>query len=231
MSRTLGYLRVSTDKQDVANQRHRIGEYAGRNDLSVDSWIEVEASSRKSEHDRRIDEVLASLGRGDSLLVAELSRLGRSIVNNLNLIEAIRAKGVTLHIIREGLRTNGKADTITTGILANLSFAAQLERDQISQRTKDALARKKAEGVKLGNPNAQEIANQRKAKALADAETHYGPILTELVDKGFSQNEIVQELNARQFRTLAGNDWNRATLNKALKRLGLKTKGKAGRRW
>lgn len=220
MCKVIGYLRVSTDKQEVANQRHRITDYAARNDLNVDSWIEVEASTRKSEHDRRIDEVLASLGRGDSLLVAELSRLGRSILDNLNLIEAIRRKGVTLHIVREGLRTNGKFDTITQGLLANLSFAAQLERDQVSQRTKDALARLKAEGVQLGNPRLSDEHTRQDQAAQAHAES-LRDILDDLKAQGLSQRKMVEALNSQGLTTVTGKPWRLATLQSCLKRLDL----------
>lgn len=218
MCKSIAYVRISTDKQEVENQRHEIMAYAAREGLSVDAWVEVEVSSRKSTKARRLDETLDMLKRGDVLIVSELSRIGRSIRENLNTLHELGRKGVTCHIVKQGLRTNGKNDVLATMLLANVSFAAELERDLISQRTRSALARKKAEGVTLGNPRLSEEHARQGAEAQAHAEG-LCPILEDMKDRGLSQRGMVEELNARGVPTARGGRWQLLSLQRVLKRL------------
>ena len=83
---TIGYIRVSTDHQDLEKQRHLLLEYSQQQKLIIDEFIEVEISSRKNQHERRISELMDKLNDGDVLLVAELSRLGRNMLETLNII-------------------------------------------------------------------------------------------------------------------------------------------------
>lgn len=223
MSKIIGYLRVSTDLQDVENQKHEIQAYAAREGMMVDTWIQVEISSRKSMKERRLDETLDLLKRGDSLIVSELSRIGRSIRENLNILHELGKKGVTTHIVKQGLRTNGKNDVLATMLLANVSFAAELERDLISQRTKAALARKKAEGKKLGSPKLDELHAKQTAAALDFSETIRVELET-LIQEGKSQRGILDHLNEKGILTIRGNRWSLPYLQSTLKRLGLFTR-------
>ena len=218
MCQVIAYVRVSTDKQEMDNQRHEIITYATREGLEVGTWIEAEVSSRKSTKARHLDELLDMVKRGDVLIVSELSRIGRSIRENLNTLHELGRKGVTTHIVKQGLRTNGKNDVLATMLLANVSFAAELERDLISQRTKSALARKKAEGVKLGNPRLNEVHKVQDSVAQSHAE-HIRPIINKLRRQGLSQRAIVDELNNMGVQTVRNGKWRLLTLQRVFKRL------------
>lgn len=97
----IGYVRVSTDRQDLDKQRHLLHEYANNERIFINEFIEVEESSRKSAADRRIDELFAKLEAGDLLLVAELSRLGRQMLQVLNLINELTEHGVEIVFVRQ----------------------------------------------------------------------------------------------------------------------------------
>ncbi len=153
MAKMLAYLRSSTDKQDVKTQRHEILEYTNKEKLIVDEFMEVTVSSRKDSRRRRIDELLERLAPGDTLLVTELSRLGRSTGEVIMLINQLVSFGVAVTIIKQNLHLNGKPQDLTAKIMVTLlALFAEIERDFISLRTKEALAAKKAAGVLLGKP-------------------------------------------------------------------------------
>jgi DNA invertase Pin-like site-specific DNA recombinase len=148
--KTIGYIRVSTDKQDADSQRHLLLEYAQTQKLIIDDWVAVEISSRKNTKERRIDELLARLEKGDRLLVAELSRLGRNMLETLNIIHALTEKGVSIVFVRQPeLSTTGPHTKL---LLAIYSYFAESEREFISMRTKSGLAAARASGVRLGRP-------------------------------------------------------------------------------
>jgi DNA invertase Pin-like site-specific DNA recombinase len=165
MCKVYAYLRGSTDRQDLENQRLEITAYAAKAGLVVDQWLEVEVSSRKDIGQRRIVELLDRLKRGDVLLVSEVSRLARSMREVHNIMGDLAAKKVEAHVIKQNIVTRGEGD-MTTDILINAcAMAAQMERTLISQRTKNGLARVKAQGKKLGNPNLERINSARQEKA------------------------------------------------------------------
>ena len=146
-----GYARVSTSFQSLKNQRHEIFEYAHKNNILIDKIVEIEISSTKNKKERLIDETLSKLTRGDVLIVTKLDRLGRSTVEVLQIIEDIKAKGIILHIIQDGLIIDCNiSNPINDMLLALLSGFGQMERNFISERTKSALAQRKAQGIKLG---------------------------------------------------------------------------------
>lgn len=153
MCKTLAYLRTSTDKQDLNNQKLEILEYARRHDVRIDDFIEISISSRKSRRDRRIEELLEKITAGDTLLVTELSRLGRSTGEVITLIDELVANDITIVILKQNLTLNKDQDDIQSiTMITMLSLFAQMERSMISRRTKEALAAKKAQGVTLGKP-------------------------------------------------------------------------------
>jgi DNA invertase Pin-like site-specific DNA recombinase len=148
--KVIGYIRVSTDKQDLDTQRHLLLEYARQHHLIIDEFVDIEVSSRKSKADRRLDELLAKLQRGDLLLVAELSRLGREMLQVLNFINDLNQKGVDITFVQQPeLSTSGPHGKL---LLAIYSYFAEAERDFISMRVKQGLAAARAKGVKLGRP-------------------------------------------------------------------------------
>lgn len=151
MPKTLAYLRTSTDKQDLNNQRLEILEYARRHELRIDDFIEISISSRKDRKARRIEELLAALAPGDTLIVTELSRLGRSTGEVITLIDELIAHTITIFVIKQNLKLDQHQDDIQSmTMITLLSLFAQMERSMISKRTKEALAAKKAQGIALG---------------------------------------------------------------------------------
>jgi DNA invertase Pin-like site-specific DNA recombinase len=146
-----GYMRVSTDKQDADNQRGAILEYANKHGLTEIEFISEIISSRKA--DREIFELIARLAAGDNIIIFELSRLGRS----MGELESIRVKiaehGATIHAISQGLTiTPDGSDISTKALIFALEISAQIERQMISDRTKNALQARKAKGLPMGRP-------------------------------------------------------------------------------
>jgi DNA invertase Pin-like site-specific DNA recombinase len=148
----LSYIRVSTNTQDVKNQRYEILEYARTHDLTIDRFIEIEISSRKDRKQRRIDEILQELSPGDTLVVSELTRLGRSTGEVIELVNELVRKKVRFIAIKQNLNINNGHDMTSKIIVTLFGLMAELERDLISMRTREALAAKKAQGKVLGRP-------------------------------------------------------------------------------
>lgn len=148
--KTIGYIRVSTDDQDLSKQKHLLLEYAQQHKFVIDEFIEVEVSSRKDQRERRITELLSKLSGGDHLIVAELSRLGRNMLETLNIVTTLSDKGIQIIFVRQPeLSTSGMHGKL---LLAIYSYIAETEREFISIRTKQGLAAAKANGQLLGRP-------------------------------------------------------------------------------
>ncbi len=151
MPKTIAYIRASTDKQDLNNQKLEIFEFAKKNQLEVNDFIEMTISSRKTSKERRIDEMLSVLNDADTLIVTELSRLGRSTAEVIGLVNELIKKQVRVIAIKQNL--DMKQHDMTSKVMITLfSLFAELERDLISLRTKEALASKRAQGIQLGKP-------------------------------------------------------------------------------
>lgn len=145
-----GYIRVSSNKQTVENQRFEITNYCTVNHLSIDGWIEETISGTKSVNKRRLGRLLKKIRKDDLIICAELSRLGRNLFMIMEILNICMSKGCRVWTIKEGYRLG---DDIPSKVLAfAFGLSAEIERKLISQRTKEALARKKAEGVTLGRP-------------------------------------------------------------------------------
>ena len=151
--KTVAYLRVSTPQQDVRNQRLAILEYARANDVRIDEFIEATASGQTSEKRRRLDELTSLLQRGDHLVVSELSRLGRSLGQIVTILDALAKAGVAFVALKENIRVEGGRRDIQSKVMTTLfALFAEVERDLISERTREGLARARASGRKLGRP-------------------------------------------------------------------------------
>jgi DNA invertase Pin-like site-specific DNA recombinase len=145
-----GYIRVSTDKQTVENQRFEIEKYCRKENFIIDNWIEETERGTKKSKERKLGGLIVDLKKGDTVIVSEITRLGRSAGDVFSIYETLTDKGATLIAIKDGVNSgNGLGARILT---MALSMAAEIEREMISQRTKEALARRKADGVKLGRP-------------------------------------------------------------------------------
>ncbi|MGV8124533.1 MAG: recombinase family protein [Candidatus Xenobiia bacterium LiM19] len=146
------YLRVSTGRQDLDAQKIELYEYARKHALTIDEFIEIEVSSRESTKTRRIDELLDTLQEGDMLMVSELSRLGRSVGQIIQIVDTLIKKKIRFVAIKEAIRLNGKQDIQTKTMITLFSLFAEIERDLISERTKQGLAAAKKKGKLLGRP-------------------------------------------------------------------------------
>jgi len=153
--KTVAYLRVSKDTQDVNHQRLAILQFAQKERIQVDGFIEVTVSSRKSVKERKIDMLLEQLFEGDILIVSELSRMGRSVGEIITILDTLVRKQVRFLSVKEGIRLDSfqDSDDIQTKVMITLfGLFAEIERKLISMRTKEALATAKAAGKKLGRP-------------------------------------------------------------------------------
>jgi DNA invertase Pin-like site-specific DNA recombinase len=151
MSKIVAYIRTSTDKQDLSHQKLEILEFARKQNLKVDEFVEMTMSSRKTSKDRRIDELLEKLVPADSLIVTELSRLGRSTAEVIGLMNVLVSRNIRILIIKQGMDIQ-QHDMQSKVMITLFSLFAELERDLVSLRTKEALAAKKAKGQQLGKP-------------------------------------------------------------------------------
>ena len=150
--KTLAYLRVSKDTQDVKNQKLAILEFGQKEKIEIHHFIELSVSSRKSTKERKIDQLLEQLSYGDTLIVSELSRMGRSVGEIIATVDKLVKKNIRFMAIKEGIRLNGEQSLQTKVMITMFSLFAEMERELISMRTKEALAKAKAEGKKLGRP-------------------------------------------------------------------------------
>jgi len=215
MSKVLGYLRTSTDKQEINNQRLEILEYARKEDLKVSDFIEVQISSRKSVKDRRIDELLGKLQNGDTVIATELSRIGRSAVEVITIINELIKNGIDIVIVKQGLKINAvnKDDMTSKVMVTMLSLFAELERDLISHRTKEALRSKKAQGQVLGKP---------KGTIQKSVYDKHRDRIVELLSLGLSVQKIAQKHLGLKYSSGLGGYVNKRKLREEAGKLALK---------
>ncbi|MFP3042687.1 master DNA invertase Mpi family serine-type recombinase [Treponema primitia] len=177
---TYGYIRVSTDKQTVENQRFEIERFCSKNKLKIEQWIEETISGTKSPEKRLLGPLLAEVQKDDLIICSELSRLGRSLFMIMSILNHLMNIGVRVWTIKDNYRLG---DNIQSKVLAfAFALSAEIERDLISQRTKEALARKKAEGVILGRP----IGSKSQIVKLSGHEKD----IEDLLDKHISKSAI-----------------------------------------
>ena len=150
MTKTIGYLRVSTADQDVEKNKFDILKLANDKKLGNVDWVEEKVSGTKDWRKRKLGEVLETLKAGDTIIVSELSRLGRSTLQILEIIKLAKEREIAVHAVKGGWSLNG---TMESKIVLNmLAMFAEIERDLISERTKEGLKAVRARGVKLGRP-------------------------------------------------------------------------------
>ena len=178
-----GYIRVSTDRQTVDNQRFEIERFCSRNSIAIDRWIEETISGTKSPEKRLLGSLLAGAKTDDLIICSELSRLGRSMFMIMSILNHFMVNGVKIWTIKDNYRLG---DDIQAKILAfAFGMIAEIERDLISQRTKEALARKRSEGFALGRPTGRK-SNRLKLSG------HEAEIQS-LIDKNISKSAIARK--------------------------------------
>ncbi|BEI58965.1 MULTISPECIES: recombinase family protein [Butyricimonas] len=147
---TIAYLRVSTGKQHLENQKEEIEKFAARKNLTVNRWVTEVVSGKKKEHDRKLGRLLKSLKRGDVLIVTELSRLSRTLLDIMSILHRCLEMNITVYSTKDGYAFD---NSINSKVLAfAFALVAEIEHNLISMRTKEALAHRKSEGVRLGRP-------------------------------------------------------------------------------
>ncbi len=196
--KSIGYVRVSTEEQDIRNQELEIRRYADSKNIIINEFIQLEISSRKNQKERRIEEIKTKLSEKDNLIVSELSRLGRSTKEVLFLLDELKEKGVIVHLIKQNLVLDkNSSDPMSKVLLTILASFGELERDLISQRTKEALKSKKESGVILGRPKGTT------GKSKLDGKEKE---IKDFLSKGISKSSIAKIL-----------DCDRSTLNNFIK--------------
>ena len=179
-----GYIRVSTTTQTLENQRYEIEQFAIRNNLSVDFWIEETISSREDLKKRKLGRLIKRIKKGDLLICSELSRLGRDLLQIMGILNYCMGIGADIWTIKD----NYRLDAGIQGKILAFAFGltAELERNLISQRTKEALAARRAAGKILGRPLG--------AKSMRLKLTGKEDTIKQLLAKGISKIEISRRL-------------------------------------
>lgn len=196
---TIGYLRVSTTEQDLEKNKYDILQLANEKSLGQVQWVEEKITSRVSWRKRQIAFIIDQATSGDAIIVSELSRLGRSMLECMEILSVAFQKGIHIYAVKGKWQLD---NSIQSKIVAMaFSMAAEIERDLISQRTKEALAARKKAGVKLGRPRGS-------GKSKLDA---FRPEIEALLANGSTQRFI-----AKRYRTTEAN------LSRWVKKHGLK---------
>lgn len=146
----IAYLRVSTEKQFLANQREEILQFAERNELKISKWYTETVSGSVNKRDRKLSTLLRQMHPGDVLIVTEVSRLSRTLLEIMSILNICIKKQVVLYSTKEGYVFQNDINSKVLGFAFGLM--AEIERNLISMRTKEALARRKKEGMILGRP-------------------------------------------------------------------------------
>jgi DNA invertase Pin-like site-specific DNA recombinase len=183
-----GYIRVSTDKQTVENQRYEINKFCSKNGILIDIWFEEVVSGAKNSQDRKFGRLLKRMKRTDILICSELSRIGRNLFDIMSVLNECMQRDVQVWTIKENYRLGCDINSKVLAFAFGLS--AEIERTLISQRTRDALARKRAEGVILGRPKG----SLSKTKKLSGKEQK----IKILLQNNISQKSIAQILGVHR---------------------------------
>jgi len=183
-----GYIRVSTDKQNVENQRFEIENYCKERGMIVNAWIEETISGTKKIDQRKLGKLLNKLKKDDILICAELSRLGRNMFMIMSILNYCMEKEIKVWAIKDNYRLG---DDLTSKVLAfAFGLSAEIERNLISQRTKEALVKKRAEGIVLGRPKGRKSSYYK----LSGRDN----LIKELLNKGIPKIQIAKILNVHR---------------------------------
>lgn len=178
------YIRVSTDKQTVENQRFEIQNFAQERNWGIDKWVSETVSGTKLAKERKLGSLLKKMKKGDTLIITEISRLGRNLMQIMSILNLCMSKETMVLTVKERYELG---NNINSQILAfAFGLSAQIERDLISQRTKEGLARRKAEGMKLGRERGSKNTRYKlDTKAI---------IIQRMLDEGKSKAAICRKI-------------------------------------
>lgn len=184
--KTIAYLRISTQGQELDNQRLAILNYAHNNKLQIDEFLEMQISSRKSTLDRGIDNLLSNMTAGDLIIVSELSRIGRSVGQIIKIVDELIKKKIRFIAIKENIHLNGKQDIQSKMMVTMFGLFAEIERDLISERTCEGLNAARTKGRILGRPKGSRGLSRLDGK---ENEIH------EFLEKKISKSSIAKILD------------------------------------
>lgn len=188
-----GYVRVSTDKQTVENQRFEIARYCEDNNINVGKWVEETVSGTRTVRERALGRLLRTMKMGDILICSELSRLGRNLLMIMGVLNECMNRDIQVWTIKDNYRLG---NDISCKVLAfAFGLSAEIERNLISQRTREALARKRSEGIRLGRPKGR----KSKSKKLTGKEAQ----IRKLLDSKVSKSAIARILKVHRLTVLA----------------------------
>ena len=203
MGKTIAYLRVSTNEQDLEKNETDIFKLANDKDLGKVYFVEEKVSGKVSWKNRQIASVIEELSDGDNLIVSELSRLGRSMLECMEILSIANQKNINVYAVKGNWSLD---NSIQSKIVAlAYSMASEIERDLISQRTKEALRARKASGMPLGRPKGTGKSKLDKFK----------PEIEALLNNGSTQKFIAERYNTTE-----------SNLNKWLKKHNLQKKSR-----
>ena len=177
-----GYIRVSTDKQTVENQRFEIEQYAQKNQIVIDKWIEETISGTIAPEKRNLGKLLMHIRQGDVLICSEISRLGRSMFMIMSILNRLMEMNVVVYTVKEGYKLG---QDLQSKVLAfAFSISAEIERNLIAERTTEALKRRKAEGKTLGRPKGRKNSSYK----LSDKEEE----IRRMIKDGYTKTYIIK---------------------------------------
>ena len=179
-----GYIRVSTDRQTVENQRFEIANFARITDKKIDKWIEETISGNTAVEKRKLGTLLKKLHKGDILICSEISRLGRNLMMIMSILNVCMHKEIQVWTIKDNYRLGNDINSKVLAFAFGLS--AEIERNLISQRTREALAMRKKNGQKLGRP----VGSKSQQKKLSGKEEK----IMRLIQEGYSKSEVARKM-------------------------------------